>query len=238
MHDNINDRLSIIVPVYNEELAIGQVILGLLEQCEDAEIIVVNDGSFDATCDRLKKFNIKVITHRDNKGYGAAIKIGIGRASRQVICIMDGDNTYHPLDIKKLTEFINEFDMIVGARANSAMVKMPFHQRIAKRSVCLLLNLIFKQKIFDINSGLRLFKKDTVEKYLSILPDGFSFTASITLAMLLHKQKIKYVPINYSERIGKTKVKIFNYTMNFIKSYWRIIYNFKLKQIYIRSGHF
>lgn len=174
-------------------------------------------------CSKLEKFDIKVIRHENNKGYGAALKTGIKNASGDIIITIDADNTYFPRDIQRLVQFGDRYDMVVGARVIDAGRHFSFHQKLAKGFICLLLRMIFKQEILDVNSGLRLMRKSVVEKYLPILPDSFSFTASITLAMLLDNHKIKYVPIGYSKRIGKSKVKIFSYTLNFIKSYWRIM---------------
>lgn len=222
-------KYSIIIPVYNEQEAIMNFILNLKNTLQNinisAECIFVDDNSTDNTSKILQEISdIKLITHSNNLGYGASIKTGIQRAGGDIICIIDCDNTYSPYEIQKLASFIDSYDMIIGARMNNNIYNFPFCQKMAKHCICLLLSLIFKQKILDINSGFRLMKKDIVKKYLPILPDGFSFTSSITLAMLLDNCKMKYVPVSYSKRIGKSKVNIFNYVINFIKSYYRIIY--------------
>ena len=227
MDEKIKSQLSIIIPVYNEDLTIRQVVSELLEKYRDSEIIVVDDGSDDETRYKLERLNVKVIRHQNTKGYGAALKTGIRNATKDVVITIDGDGEHSAGYIDLLIKDINLFDMIVGARVANAVQNFPFYQNLAKGFICLFLSLIFKQKILDINSGLRLMKKDIVEKYLSILSDGFSFTASITLAMLLDNYKIKYVPIGYHKRAGKSKIKIFNYTINFIRSYWRVIYHLR-----------
>lgn len=225
MEKNIKSQLSIIIPVYNEELVVEKVVSEVLKYCRDSEIIVIDDGSTDNTTNIIKEFNnIKIIRHKENKGYGATLKTGIETATKDIIVIIDGDGSYFAKDIGLLIPNIEKFDMIVGARIKEVAREFPLYQKITKGFICSLLGAIFKQRILDINSGLRLIKRHIVEKYLSVLPDGFSFTSSITLAMLLDNRKIKYVPISYSNRTGESKVKLFNYTLNFIASYGRIIY--------------
>ena len=224
-------KISIIVPVFNDRSALKEFIVSLKRIIAELDIpheyIVVDDGSTDGTSDELKKNNIPFLRHDINLGYGAALKTGINRAQGDIICIIDGDNTYSPGDIKRLIQYVDEFDMVVGARIKDAKRNFIFYQRWAKYLVCLLLRLLFRKEVPDINSGLRLFKKDIAEKYYSLLPDGFSFTASITLIMLLAGYKIKYVPIGYFKRTGKAKVKVIGYTFNFIRSYLKILSGFK-----------
>jgi glycosyltransferase involved in cell wall biosynthesis len=223
-------KLSVVVPVYNEEKAIGDFISNLKGAMEARNIVyecvVVDDHSNDGSPEILKKTDVTLVTHNARLGYGAALKTGIDKASGDILCIIDADNQYEPSDILRLVQCIDSYDMVVGARVDAAR-NFPFYQRFAKGLVCFSLGLLFKQKIADINSGLRLMRKSIVKKYLSILPDAFSFTSSITLAMLLDNYRIKYVPIAYSKRVGKSKIKVFNYTINFVKSYWRIIHHSK-----------
>ena len=225
-------KLSLVVPVYNERGAIKAFIAdlqGIMQKINVlSEVIAVDDCSDDGTADILKTSDMKVLTHSEHLGYGAAIKTGIDKSDGDIICIIDADNTYKPDDIRELIKYIELYDMVVGARIKTRL--FPFYQRIAKGLVCLLLSAIFRQNIPDINSGLRIIKKEIVEKYHPVLPNGFSFTASITLAMLLGGYRIKYVPVNYFRRVGKSKIDLLKYTINFIKNYWRIMYYCKFKK--------
>lgn len=235
------DKISIVVPVHNECYVIKDFINKLKKAIQKinilSECIVVDDGSNDGTADILKMSGIRVLTHSKCLGYGAALKTGIDNANSDIICIIDADNTYAPDDIQELVKFIDKYDMVVGARIKNSARVFPFYQRIAKSFICSLLNIIFRQKILDINSGLRMIKKSIVEKYCFLLPNSFSFTASITLVMLLGNYRIKYVPINYFKRVGRPKVKLFKYTINFIKSYWRIIHSYKIiKRLCVESA--
>jgi len=225
-------KISIIVPTYNEKSTIETFIITLKKILKESyltsELIVIDDHSDDGTTDILKKLKLNLIIHDSNKGYGAALKTGVLNASYDSICIIDADNEFPPPEIIKLLPYCNKYAMVVGCRVGKSTKSFPIHQKFAKFFICLLLGIIFKQKIYDINSGLRLIKKDLIKKYLPILCNGFSFTSGITLAMLIDKQKIKYVPVNYNRRFGKSKIKTLNYTLNFIKNYFQIIW-YKLK---------
>lgn len=223
-------KLSIIVPVYNEEEGIGEFICSLKKLVfqinMENEIIVVDDCSQDDT-PRILSSQKGIILIRNNKnlGYGSTLKKGITYASGDEICIIDSDNTYSPSDIINMLPFVDHYAMVVGERMkfDSKDAYFPFHQKIAKFLVCAILRLVFKEKISDFNSGLRLIRKDILQKYLFVLPEAFSFTASLTLCMLLDNRKVRYVPIQYFPRKGKTKVQAVSYAINFIKSYAKII---------------
>jgi len=222
------DKFSIIIPVFNEELTIGPLIKDLRERYWGADIIVVDDGSNDNTFACLKNLNVKIFRHSRNRGYGAALKTGIKNASRNDIIIMDGDGAFSIDDIEAMAA-MNEgmIDLIIGVR----QYDFPFYKKIARGFVLNLLSRISKQKVFDFNSGLRLFKKNRIIKYFHILPDGFSFTSSMTLIYILEGHVIKYAPICFSKRQDTlSKVKTCPYIFNFIKSYARIIYRMRLSQ--------
>lgn len=188
----------------------------------------MDDGSSDNTKEILKKYSILLICHPVRKGYGASIKDGVNIADGNLICIIDADGTYLPADILSLLDNVNDCDMVVGSRTKSGGASFPLTYKVSKFFICSVLSLIFRQKVLDINSGLRIMKKNILIKYRSILPEGFSLTATITFAMMLDGYKIKYVPVDYHERTGKSKIKRLSYTFNFIKSYLRILlYKFR-----------
>jgi glycosyltransferase involved in cell wall biosynthesis len=220
-------KISIVVPVYNEEDAIAEFVRNLRQAMDGTcEGIIVDDCSDDTTSAILDalagKDAIRIVRHEDRRGYGAAIKTGVAHAAGEYLCIIDGDNTYSPGDIRALARHIGECDMVVGSRKKSAHL-FPFRQKIAKGFICLALTLAFKQRIPDVNSGLRIMKKSVLRDYLPALCNGFSFTASITLTMLLDRRTVRFVPISYAKRRGKSKVRVSSYVISFIKSYCTII---------------
>lgn len=226
------ETLNIIIPAYNEKNTIGKLITELKQILQKNKIpyniIVVNDGSTDNTKESIIESSVTVIQHPIRKGYGASIKDGLNVTDSNPICIIDADGTYSPYDIPFLLSNMDNYDMIVGSRTKSSSLIYPTIYKLSNFFICSILNLIFGQKILDINSGLRIIKKNILMKYKNILPDGFSLTATITFAMILDNYKIKYVPIDYHKRIGKSKVKPLSYSFNFIESYFRILlYKFK-----------
>ncbi|MCC6215678.1 MAG: glycosyltransferase family 2 protein [Polyangiaceae bacterium] len=217
-------RFSVIVPCYNEEGAIGQTVAALRESLAGGpayELIVVNDGSADASAQVLGELvasdpALRVLTHTRNRGYGAALKTGILRSRTDLIVITDADGTYPNHRMPELIAAMVDHDMVVGARTADD-VEYPLIRRIPKAFLRRYAGWLAGQEIPDMNSGMRVFRKDVAERFLSILPDGFSFTTTITLAMLTNHYAVKYVPIGYSARIGKSKIRPIRDTLLFLQ---------------------
>ena len=223
MNNSADKGLSVLVPVYNEETGI----LSILKELESVlktlpmehEIIAVNDGSTDNTGAQLQNCSMpgfSVLEHERKKGYGAALKTGLNSAKYETVLIVDADGTYPLETIPKLVTEINDYDMVVGARI-CKNVKMPFLRRLAKSMLTLLASYLSGKDIPDLNSGLRAMRKETVFSHIDILPDGFSFTSTITIAMLANGGRIKYLPIDYFERVGKSKIRPIRDTLSFIQ---------------------
>ena len=233
----MNKQLSIIVPAYNEEGAIAQTIEGLKQELNkldlDYEIIVVNDGSTDKTKEILERTQeIKVIHHPENRGYGASLKTGFKQSQNGLTLITDADGTYPNESIPDLIKHTSDYDMVVGARTGKK-AKIPLIRKPAKWIMGKLANYLSGMKIPDINSGLRIMKKSLIEKYLYILPDGFSFTTTITLAALTNGYRVKYVPITYSKRTGKSKFRPIRDTLNFFQLIIRTILYFNPLKVFV-----
>lgn len=228
-------KATIVIPAYNEEMGIGKVLESLKALNENYEIIVLDDGSEDDTSQIVKNsVGIRLITHNRNLGYGAALKTGISNACNECIVITDADGTYPNERILELVEMFEKgnFDMVVGARVGKN-AKIPLIRRPAKWFISKLANYLTETKIPDINSGLRVMKKNVVEKYLNILPDGFSFTSTITLAMLTNGHSVKYVPIDYFKRNGKSKIRPIQDTLNFIQLIIRTVLYFNPLKVFV-----
>lgn len=206
------EGLSMVVPVYNEENSVEQVLEKLLDVLNrlnrPTDLIVVDDGSTDGTSEVLKRLGdqIRVIRHTVNRGYGAALKTGIHNAAHSLIAITDADGTYPNEDLPLLLADMDTHDMVVGARIGEK-VHVPLIRRPAKWVLNKLANYLVETNIPDLNSGFRVFKKEIVEKYLHILPNRFSFTTTITLAMISDDYRVHYRPIQYHKRQGKSKIK-------------------------------
>ncbi|CAB1059837.1 hypothetical protein D1BOALGB6SA_4602 [Olavius sp. associated proteobacterium Delta 1] len=204
--------LSVVVPVYNEieivQDLIEKLILALNRLNTPAELIVVDDGSTDGTSEVLSSLSekIKLIRHPCNRGYGAALKTGIRQATYTIVAITDADGTYPNENFSKLMTGMQSNDMVVGSR-NGSKVHIPLVRRPAKWLLNKLANSLAEMEIPDLNSGFRAFRKEIVEKYTHILPNRFSFTTTITLILISEGYRIKYIPINYHKRKGRSKIK-------------------------------
>ncbi|MBL7197032.1 MAG: glycosyltransferase family 2 protein [Candidatus Omnitrophica bacterium] len=197
-------NLSIIIPAYNEENQITKTIDDLKLHYSSAELIVVDDCSSDNTFQILSDREVNVIRHRCKRGYGAALKTGIRSAKNENICLFDADGQHNAKDIKRLLEHIDINDMVVGARERGSYVDP---ERIpGKKILNFVANFLMKQKIPDINSGLRIIKRTIIKKYIHLLPDGFSASTTLTLIMLSRGYEVKWIPIKVTKRIGKSSV--------------------------------
>jgi glycosyltransferase involved in cell wall biosynthesis len=222
---NSINGVSIIIPVFNERDGIESTLHHLKQVmnnvCFENEIIIVNDGSNDGTEEIIKKLNkddFTVINHEINRGYGAAIKTGIIASNFDCIVLTDADGTYPNITIPELAKiyYDENRDMVVGARVGKN-VKIPLIRKPAKWVITKLANYLSGARIPDVNSGLRVMKKSIVKKFANILPNGFSFTTTITLAMLTNGNSVKFVSIDYFERKGKSKIKPIRDTLNFVQ---------------------
>ncbi|NJN68001.1 MAG: glycosyltransferase family 2 protein [Chloroflexaceae bacterium] len=220
--------VSIVIPAYNEEQGIGKVLAHLFEVMRHTatpyEIMVVDDGSDDATAEVVEKSGqATLLRHRHNRGYGAALKTGIRHARFSLIGITDADGTYPNERLPDLVERMGEqeYDMVVGARKGEH-VAIPLVRRPAKWVINQLANFVAGEAIPDLNSGLRVFRRDAALQLLPLLPDGFSFTTTITLAMLTNNYLVDYIPVNYHARIGKSKIRPIRDTLNFVQLVLRI----------------
>lgn len=206
--------ISIVIPALNEEAAIASTVTGLKRTLEAEgispfEIVVVDDGSSDATARLAAEAGARVVSHPHNVGYGRSLKDGILAASYDTIVITDADGTY-PVDAvpSLVRQFQRGFDMVVGARTGEhyreSIIKAPL-RKVLKAIV----EFTAGRAIPDINSGLRVFSRATAVRYFSHLCDTFSFTTSMTLAYMMNSRFVSYLPIDYHERQGQTKVRLF-----------------------------
>lgn len=232
-------NVSIIIPAYNEEKSIGKTIdeiKGTLEHNNfQYEIIVVDDGSTDKTAKIALEKKVKLIANDFNHGYGASIKAGVRQSKYNIILITDADGTYPVEDVPTILRHMENYDMVVGARVGYK-VKIPLLRRPAKWMLAKLANYLSESNIVDLNSGLRAIKKEIFVKFNRLLPDGFSLTATITLALLTNGYQVKYVPINYNRRIGKSKIRPIQDTLNFLQLIIRAALLFNPLKIFLPIG--
>ncbi len=210
--------LTVVIPAYNEEKGIQGVVDRISSVLEasglPSEIIVVDDGSKDRTVDSLQDRPVKVLQHDHNRGYGASLKTGIQASRYRHVAIVDADGTYEERDLPKLIGHMDAHDMVVGARTGKN-AKIPLIRRPAKWILNRLADFLTETHIPDLNSGFRIFDKTVAKKFFNILPSSFSFTSTLTMALLTNGYSIKYVPTGYKRRKGKSKIRPIHDTMNF-----------------------
>jgi len=209
MQDNSSEieKITILLPAYNEEESIGQTIREIKELHPDVEILVIDDGSTDNTRQQAIDAGATVMKHPHNIGNGAAVKTGLRYASGDWIIMMDADGQHKPADISKLLQYKNEYDMVVGARSKGS--KTSLHRDFANSVYNWLATYVTKYKVEDLTSGFRLVKNETVGKFIYLLPNTFSYPSTITMAYLRSGRSIKYMPIKTEARKGKSKIKLF-----------------------------
>lgn len=233
--------VSVIIPSFNEEEAILNVVketdLVMSQSKYDYEIVVVNDGSTDRTREILEELRIpqmRLCTHASNKGYGASLKTGIKKSGYDHVAIMDGDGTYPWQKLPELldTYFEEDFDMVVGKR-DAGSSAIPAMRKPAKWFLTKLANYLAEEKIPDLNSGLRVIRKDILLDYFHMLPSGFSFTTTVTLLLLTNGYDVKYIPIEYKNRKGKSKIRPIHDTLNFVQLITRTVMYFSPLKIFV-----
>lgn len=230
--------VAIIIPAFNEPAAVGPTVdrtrAAMAETRWTSEIIVVDDGSTDHTAEQATGHGARVIRFRDNRGYGAALKAGILASRSDYVLIVDADGTYPPEAMPALIAAIDGVDMVVGARAHGDR-SVARQRRLAKLFLRLLASYLTRRRIPDLNSGLRLMRRSALMRFLHILPSGFSFTTTITLALLCNDHPVVYVPISCSPRVGASKLKAREF-MNFLMLVLRTVVLFNPLRVFLPAG--
>ena len=206
----VERAVTVVIPAYNEAAHVAEQVRDVERVLRTSgwsyEIVVVDDGSTDGTAEQADSTGVRVLRRRRNRGYGAALKLGIHLAKHPWILITDADGTYPVEAIPSLLAAAERNSMVVGAR-NGKTVRVPFARRPAKAFLRWLASYLAGQELPDINSGLRLMRKDLVQRYQHLLPDGFSFTTTITLASACNGHPVEYIPIDYHARLGQSKIR-------------------------------
>ena len=199
--------ISVVMPAKNEAAAIGGVVKAIRAQLEGVEVVVVNDGSTDDTAAVAAAAGARVVTHPYSKGNGAAIKTGARAATGEVIVFMDADGQHDPADIPRLLCKLHEgLDMVVGARqkGSQASVGRGFANGLYNR----LASWMTGHKVEDLTSGFRVVRADKFREFLYLLPNGFSYPTTSTMAFFRAGYSVAYVPIHAAKRIGKSHIRL------------------------------
>ena len=202
------DGISLVIPSYNEELSIIEVVEEYRQQLEKIgypyEIIVVDDGSRDRTAELAMQAGARVIRHPHNRGVGASRKTGIRASVWNAILMTDGDGTYPADELPAIVEQMQFSDMVVGARVEERGT-MRLLRWLVKKCIRTFACFLTGVNIPDLNSGLRLFDKELALRFFYLLPNGHSWVSTITLCMLTNGFQVDFVPIKYRRRHGTSK---------------------------------
>ncbi len=235
--------VTVVLPVFNERGHIHQEIRRIRTALDASpysyEIIVVDDGSSDGSAEELRQvaeqleFRLIVFTH--NRGSGSARKVGTRAARGRVVVWTDADMTYPNEDIPQLVKELEGSDQVVGART-SEQGTLKFFRVPAKWLIRRLASYLVATDIPDLNSGLRAFRADVARQYLHLLPPGFSCVTTITMAFLANGYSVKYVPIEYSPRAGKSKFHWWRDTKNYLTQVVRMVLSYKPLRVFMPAS--
>ncbi len=204
----VEKKISIIIPAFNEQKSIQQLINQIQESVSVFEILVIDDGSSDNTGTIAAQAGARVIRNPYNKGNGAAVKTGIRKAKGDILVFMDADGQHDPKNIHLLLAEMENYDMVVGARVKRR--GEAFYRNVANNIYNIFASYISGQKIYDLTSGFRAVKRKVALKFAYLLPNTFSYPTTITLSLMKAGYSVKYIPVENRNRYeGKSKIKIF-----------------------------
>ena len=229
-------EVSVVIPAYNEEKAIGPVIHEVRETMSSTsytyEILVIDDCSSDSTFEKARAEGVRVIRRIRRGGCGASRRTGIEAAKGNIIVMLDADGSYPANEIPQLLQYLPDYDQVNGART-SEQGTLKWLRAPAKWFIQTLASYLTFTRIPDLNTGLKAFKKDIMKKYLWVLPDGFSCVSTMTLAFLANGYAVKYVPIPYRKRIGTSKFHPLKDTLAYLTTVVRIVMYFKPLRVFM-----
>ncbi len=232
-----DDGVTVVIPAYNEEKTIADVIHGVRQSVPKARILVIDDGSSDSTAQEAKNAGADVISHPLNKGNGAAVKTALRAISGGLIAIIDGDGQHDPQYLPQLLSKLDRFDLVVGARSftnSEASILRNVGNLILRR----LASFLSEQKIPDLTSGFRAFRHSVAARFLHLYPNGYSFPSTSTLSFISAGYNVAFVPIQVKHRPPETvsKLRPFRDGFNFIMFILRIITLANPNKIFFPTG--
>jgi len=213
--------MSVIIPVFNEEHTIAELVKKIRSYLPEAEIIVINDGSDDNTAKIAQDSGAIVFNHPYNIGNGAAIKSGIRAATGEVLVFMDGDGQHDPADIEAMLAYFPDYDMVVGARSGSGQASIG--RALGNKIYNWFASYVTKFSVKDLTSGFRAVKAEIARNFLYLLPNTYSYPTTMTLGVLRSGNSVKYLPIKTKKRLqGKSHIRLFQDGVRFFMIITRI----------------
>jgi glycosyltransferase involved in cell wall biosynthesis len=223
--------VSIVIPACNEEAAIQGLVAALTRAASWREIIVVDDGSKDGTCERARTAGATVVRHPYNKGNGAAVKTGIRQATGQFVLIVDGDGQHPPEDALRLVSRLGEYDLIIGAREGTTQATQA--RRTGNAALNGLASYLTGRKIPDLTSGFRGARREYLHEFLHLLPNGFSAPTTTTLAFIKAGYNVGFEPIAARQRVGNSHIRLARDGTRFLMIIFKIVTLFSPLRIFL-----
>lgn len=222
---------SIVVPAFNEEAAIGPLVERLREAGAWHEILVVDDGSTDATGPRAQAAGATLVRHPYNKGNGAAVKSGIRKATGEFILIIDGDGQHRTNDAARLVARLGEYDLVIGARSTSTHATQA--RLVGNSALNWLASYMTGRRVPDLTSGFRGARASCLREFLHLLPNGFSTPTTTTLAFIKAGYSVDFEPIEAEARSGKSKIRLARDGVKFLMIVLKIVTLFNPLKIFL-----
>jgi len=217
----MNPQVSVVLPARNESAPIGSVVMRLRALLPEAEVVVVDDGSNDGTGETATQAGARVVRHPYSKGNGAAIKSGARAATGNVIVFMDADGQHDPADIPALLARLDEgYDMVVGARQAGSQASLG--RGLANRFYNRLASYMTGHKVDDLTSGFRAVRAEKFREFLYLLPNGFSYPTTSTMAFFRAGYSVAYEPIHAARRVGKSHIRPLHDGLRFLLIIFKI----------------
>lgn len=224
-------NVSIVIPAFNEGDAIAAVVSTLHGAAPWHELIVVDDGSSDATGARAQSAGAIVVRHPYNKGNGAAVKSGIRRATGEYVLIVDGDGQHPPEDALRLVARLGEYDLVIGARAGSTQATQT--RRAGNSALNRLASCLVGREIPDLTSGFRGARREHLREFLHLLPNGFSTPTTTTLAFIKAGYNVTFEPVQARPRVGHSKIRLARDGTKFLMIIFKIVTLFSPLRIFL-----
>jgi glycosyltransferase involved in cell wall biosynthesis len=236
-------QVTVLLPAFNESLAIARVLDEIVDALSQEElrfeVLVVDDGSTDDTAEQAQQYAqdcwrcpVRVIRCPENRGAGAARKVGVREARGEIVVMLDADGTYPAASICELLRWFPAYDQVNGARTSEQGTHR-WLRRPAKWFIRKLACYLTGQNIPDLNTGLKAFKREKMLPWLWVVPDGFSCVTTMTLAFLTNGHAVKYVPTEYRRRIGRSKFHPLKDTAAYLSTVLRIVLYFRPLKIFL-----
>ena len=223
--------VSIVIPAYNEAEAIGDVVATLRAAARWHELIVVDDGSSDATAERAAAAGAAVVRHPYNKGNGAAVKSGIRRATGEYVLIIDADGQHPPEDALRIVSRLGDYDLVVGARSGPTQATQT--RRAGNNLLNWLAGYLTGRDIPDLTSGFRGARREHLREFLHLLPNGFSTPTTTTLAFAKAGYNVTFEPIEARQRVGHSKIRLARDGGRFLMIIFKIVTLFSPLRIFL-----